>query len=120
VVTGITAAGKLSKQISVFIKEHIEFFQSFDKTIIYYDNGQVQINTILSSVFSIFLENVEFRKVIPSQYRLFQLADLMCSLQLTRLKAEEKALSKSERYFFESPKTLKKQYLQLADYKKMM
>lgn len=115
----IVAAGKLGKQISIFIREHMEYFQSFDKVIIYYDNGQIQINTILSSVFNVFLENVEFRKVIPAEYRLFQLADLTCSLQLVRLKTAERTLSRSELYFFENERTLVKQYFRLMDLKEM-
>ncbi len=39
------------------------------------DNGQVELTRILSSVFNAFLENVEFRKVTPADYRLFQVAD---------------------------------------------
>ena len=88
----IEATGKLSKQI-------------------YYDNGQVEVTRVLSSVFNALLENVEFRKVIPSQYRLFQVADLICTLKLTELKLENHTLSKSEKAFFEDERTLKKNYL---------
>ena len=70
---------------------------------IYYDNGQVEVTRVLSSVFNALLENVEFRKVIPSQYRLFQVADLICTLKLTELKLEKA--------FFEDERTLKKNYL---------
>ena len=66
---------------------------------------------ILSSVFNALLENVEFRKVIPADYRLFQVADLICTLKLTELKMENHLLSKSEIYFFNDERTLKKNYL---------
>ena len=39
----VEAAGKLSKQISAFLKEHNTYFLSFDKIIVYYDNGQTQL-----------------------------------------------------------------------------
>ena len=113
----VIAAGLLSKQISTFISEHLEFFVGFDKIIIYYDNGQIQINKILAAVFGILLDNVEFRKVLPSEYRLFQVADFICSMQLIRLKAESKSLSKSEKYFFNDYRTLKKQFFKLMDHK---
>ncbi len=113
------AAEQLSKQISMFIRDHIEYFQSFDEIVLYYDNGQIQINTILSTVFKYYLETIKFRKVIPSEYRLFQLADLVCTLQLIRLKSKAKSLSKSEIYFFENDRTLKKQYFRLMDSKEM-
>ena len=60
--------------------------------ILYYDNGQIEVARILSSVFNALLENVEFRRVIPADYRLFQVADLICTLKLTELKAENHTL----------------------------
>lgn len=71
----VEATGKLSKQISVFIREHYDFLLSFDLVKIYYDNGQVELNKVLSTLFNAFLPRVEFRKVKPSDYRLFQVAE---------------------------------------------
>ena len=39
----VEASGKLSKQISQFIKDHYDDFLSFDDVKIYYDNGQVEV-----------------------------------------------------------------------------
>ncbi len=75
-------------------------FLEFDKIKVYYDNGQVEVNKILSSVFNIMLPEVEFRKGLPSEYRLFQVADLLCTMELLRLKKADKQLSRSEITFF--------------------
>ena len=91
----------------------------FDLVKIYYDNGQVEVTRILSSVFNALLENVEFRKVIPADYRLFQVADLICTLKLTELKMQKHTLSKSEMYFFDSERTLKKNYLKALEKKEL-
>ena len=107
----IEATGKLSKQLAVFIRDNYAFFCNYDTVKIYYDNGQVEVTRILSSVFNALLENVEFRKVIPADYRLFQVADLICTLKLAELKMENHLLSKSEIYFFNDERTLKKNYL---------
>ena len=107
----VEATGKLSKQLAAFIRDNYSFFCSFDCVKIYYDNGQVEVTKILSSVFNTLLENVEFRKVLPADYRLFQVADLICTLKLTELKMESHTLSKSETYFFNDERTLKKNYL---------
>ena len=115
----VAASGILSKQISGFIKEHLTYFVGFDKVIIYYDNGQVEVNKILASIFNVLLDNIEFRRVMPSDYRLFQIADLMCTLQLMQLKNDHQILTRSEQYFFENKKTLKKHYLRFFDYKEM-
>ena len=107
----VEAAGKLSKEISGFIKEHYEYFLKFDTVKVYYDNGQIEVNKILSAVFNVLLENVEFRKVLPADYRLFQIADLVCTLKLAELKLENHLLSKSEINFFLDERTLRKNYL---------
>lgn len=107
----IEATGKLSKQLATVIRDNYEFFCSYDTVKIYYDNGQIEVTRILSSVFNALLENVEFRKVLPADYRLFQVADLICTLKLTELKMTNHLLSKSEIYFFNDQRTLKKNYL---------
>lgn len=99
--------------------EHIEFFVDFDKIIVYYDNGQVELGTILNAVFSIRFSNLEFRKAEPQKYRLLQAADFICSMELLRIKRDEKRLSKSERHFFYKPLELKKTFLKSVEKKKL-
>lgn len=101
----------LSKQLSTFIREEYDFFAGFDRIVVYYDNGQVELNKLLASVFAVMLPQVEFRKVIPADYRLFQVADLFCTLELVSLKEENHIMSKSEEAFFGSMRDMKKNYL---------
>ncbi len=115
----VDAAGKLSKQLSRFIRDHYDTFLSFDSIKLYYDNGQVELTRIISSVFNTLLENVTFRRVIPSDYRLFQVADLICTMALTELKLDAHPLSKSEFLFFGDERTLKKNYLKPLAEKKI-
>lgn len=107
----VEATGKLSRQISIFVREHYGEFLSFGDVKIYYDNGQVEVSKILSSVFNALLPKVEFRKVVPSQYKLFQVADLLCTLYLVHLKLEASNISRSELSFFGNIRDLKKNYL---------
>ena len=107
----VDMTGKLSKAIRGSLSEHEDFWNGFDKVIVYYDNGQVELTKILSSVFNTFFSNVEFRKVAPVQYKLFQVADLICTMELLKEKAEAKALSKSETEFFYSEREFRKNYL---------
>ena len=85
---------------------------------VYYDNGQIEVTKILSSVFNALLDHVEFRKVFPSDYRLFQVADLVCTLQLLELKDKKHELSQSEKLFFSDERTLRKNYLKVLKSKK--
>lgn len=108
---GVETSGKLAKQIAAFIREHYAEFLLYEDVKIYYDNGQVEVSKILSSVFNALLPNVTFRKVMPSQYKLFQAADLFCTMCLLQLKMEGSNLSKSEITFFGNQHTLNKNYL---------
>lgn len=113
----VTMAGKLSKAIADEIIIHIDYWNSFDKVIIYYDNGQVELTKILTSVFNVLCANVEFRKVQPIEYKLFQVADLICTIELLWEKAENNAFSKSETEFFGSTRDFKKNYFKVLSKK---
>lgn len=93
----VESTGKLSKQISQFIHGHYDDLLSFDHVKIYYDNGQVEVSKILSSVFNALLPPPIFRKVMPSEYKLFQAADLLCTLELVELKLKDNMFSNSEK-----------------------
>lgn len=115
----IALSGRLAKAINRALSEHIEFFSGFDRIIVYYDNGQVELGTILNAMFSIQFSNVEFRKAEPQKYRLLQVTDFICSMELLRLKQKEKRLSKSEKRFFYKPQELKKTFLKSIEKKKL-
>ena len=53
---------------------------------------------------------IDFRKVKPVEYKLFQVADLICSLELLNLKGVSNSFSKSEKEFFGSYRDFKKNY----------
>lgn len=107
----------LSRELSQMISEYRSFFHSFDRILVYYDNGQRELGLILNAVFSSHLPNVEFRKAEPTEYRLLQVADFICTLELIRIKRGEKRLSQSEKKFFYRPQELKKTFLKSIDRK---
>lgn len=115
----IKLSGRLAKEINTAFREHSEFFMDYDKVIVYYDNGQIELSAILNAVFSIYFSNVEFRKAEPQKYRLLQAADFICSMELLKIKRSEKRLSKSEEKFFYKPQELKKTFLKSIEKKKM-
>ena len=45
----IVLSGKLAKAINISMSQHQEFFGSFDKIIVYYDNGQTELSAILNA-----------------------------------------------------------------------
>jgi hypothetical protein len=106
----VTMTARLSRNIASLLRAHEEYLQGFDQIVVYYDNGQVELTKILTSVFSALFTNVEFRKVKPANYKLFQVADLICTMELLTLKIEAGQLSHSEQEFFCSVREFKKNY----------
>ena len=101
----------LSKQLKEFINSNKSYFEGFDKIIVYYDNGQGELNSILTTVFSVLLSNVEYRRVLPVDYKLFQVADLLCTIELIKNKYNKEMQSKTEKGFFGSGRDFNKNYL---------
>ena len=115
----ISLSGRLGREISNVRVHHQAFFDGFDKIIVYYDNGQIELGAIRNTVFSIHFSNVEFRKAEPQKYRLLQAADFICSMELLKIKKNENRLSKSERQFFYKPQELKKTFFKAIDKKQL-
>jgi hypothetical protein len=107
----IAMLARLSKQIATFLTENLSYFQEFDEVLVYYDNGQKELTKLLAASFGAILNNVKFKKVSPREKKLFQVADMCCTVETLSIKAERKAFTKSEKVFFISIKQFKKTYL---------
>ena len=104
---------EIERQFSTFWSCHPEL-REFDGIKVCYDCGQAPITNLLHRIFSpSFLPPVEFAQgVKPAQYKLFQVADLICSIILIEQKfAHQLAMSPSEHKFFGGPRNFKKNIL---------
>ena len=97
--------------MSQFLRDNLCYFQEYEKAILYYDNGQHELSRILNAVLATQLNNYDIRRVFPNDYRLFQVADLVCTLELLRIKVENGKLSNSEEKIFHNVRELKKDFL---------
>ena len=92
---------KLSLEINNMVKEHERYFKKFDKIVMYYDNGQEVLGTILDAIFSRFdgfEHRVEFNH---KEKRLFQVSDMLTYIDKYDYKYRSKmSFTKSEKYFF--------------------
>ena len=98
---------RLKSSLHDFIVANGEFLSSLQHVKIYYDCGQAPVTRMLHQVFESSINcPVEFAaNVKPSRYRLFQLADLICTLHLIELKLRSNIkLSRSEQQFFGGPR----------------
>ena len=112
-ITSFDISAILSKQLASFFTEYNAFFREYDKIVVYYDYGQHELATMLVAMFTILFPKPDFRHVQPSEYRLFQVADFFCSLELVKHKFETKDLSTSESAFFITEAQFKRDYLRL-------
>ena len=115
----IDLTAKLSKHISTFVKNNLAYFLEYDKIIVYYDDGQVELTRVLTSTLTALLSDISFRLVKPSEYKLFQLADMLCTLELVAIKFENKTSSRTELNFFHSYRDFKRNYLKAIRKKRM-
>ncbi len=107
----IQFTSRLSKSLANDIRSHNDFLSSYDKINIYYDNGQVELTKIITTLFTSIFANVEIRRVKPVDYKLFQVADLICTMELLSEKALSGSFTSSEMEFFYSVREFKKKYL---------
>lgn len=91
----------LAREISKFLKDNAEYINSFDKVVIYYDNGQETLATLLDAVFAT-NPNVERRIDFDhKEKRLFQVSDMMTVIDKLDYKRKNNLpFTKAEKYFF--------------------
>ncbi len=83
---------RMGRDISSAMVEHLDFFQSFDRVKVYYGNGQDIVKQALDrSVGKVLSKGVvRRRKTSMTGYRLEQVADHLCTIELALVKYEAK------------------------------
>lgn len=104
---------QLERDIRLFVCEHLSFFQGYDLVKVYYDNGQrIVKNALHAALGSTISQNaIEYRDADPATYRLFQLADYICGIELTEIRFREHKAGPSEAGFFGGSVLFRKNYL---------
>ena len=111
VVDSDDLVSRMARSLSMLIMSNLSYFQEYEKVIIYYDNGQKEVSRVINSVFNALLSCVEIRRVQPSDYCLFQAADMVCTIELLAAKLETGQLTNSETEFFRGERAFRKNYL---------
>ena len=111
-------SARIAKELSGFVKEHLDYFQSYDNIIVYYDYGQQELSVIINTILNTQFSHVDFRNASPKRYKLLQVADFICSVELLKQKRLRNQLTKSETQFFYKPGELKKNYIKSVEKKR--
>ena len=108
-----TLAARMRRDVVTFLFDHLESFQKFDIVKIYYDDGQKVVSNALREAVSYALskESVLFRKSNATDYRLSQVADFLCTIELTALKYEARETTLTDDKVFDMVGTFKGNYL---------
>lgn len=109
-----TFMARLRRDLVVFLADHLERFQSFDDVKVYYDDGQRTISHALHEAleYEISAQALLYRRASPPDYRLSQVADYICTLELVALKlGAGEATTTDEAFFGLSAPKFKRDYL---------
>lgn len=91
----------LTREIGQFINDNRDYLESFDRIVIYYDNGQETLATILDTLFA---TNPKVERRIEFDHtkkRLFQVSDMLTVIDKLDYKRKNNIpFTKSEKYFF--------------------
>ena len=91
----------LAREIGQFINNNRKYLESFDKIVIYYDNGQETLATILDTLFA---TNPKVERRIEFDHtkkRLFQVSDMLTVIDKLEYKRKNNIpFTKAEKYFF--------------------
>ena len=95
-------AGTMRRDLVNFLFDNLAEFQSYDAVKVYYDNGQHSIaeSLHLAIEYALSKDAVVYRSALPSEYRLSQAADYICTMELTAIKYVEHAATATDEKFF--------------------
>ena len=112
---------RMGRNISSVMVEHLDFFQSFDDVKVYYDNGQDIVKQALDRSVGKALSKgaVRRRKTSMTVYRLEQVADYLCTIELALVKYEAKEDGETYNKFFGGIGSFKRNWLKQARSKRI-
>ena len=98
-----TLKKKIYNEINNMIKRNEKYFNKFNKIEVYYDNGQKDLAKVIDKVFKENFNNYEHIKEFDHvENRLFQIADMLTSIDKINYKYQSKSnYSSLEKYFLE-------------------
>lgn len=112
---------RMRRDITNLLFDNLSYFQSFDRVKIYYDDGQEIVAKALHAAVEYVLskQGVLYRTVKASEYMLAQAADMLCALELTAHKFQNKEATRTDEKMFGSASSFKNNYLKAIKRKRL-
>ncbi len=114
---------RLQGQLADFLEDKRTTFDSFDRVKLYYDCGQTPITELLHDTFAAHIgPKLDFAQAVrPRDYKLFQIADLICTVKLLETKLKHGIPFKDhELKFFGSIRNFRRNILKQLKAKEML
>lgn len=105
---------RFRRDLMLFLMGDLAFFQEFAAVKIYYDNGQPMVTEALHKAidYTISRQAVMYRAATQTDYRLSQVADYICTLELTDIKYKAGELTATDiKIFGEDYQAFKRNHL---------
>ena len=95
-------AGTTRRDLVNFLFDNLAELQGYDAVKVYYDNGQRSIaeSLHLAIEYALSRDTVVYRSAQPCEYRLSQVADYICTMELTAIKFAKHATTATDEKFF--------------------
>ena len=106
-------SARMRRDLVDFVYRHFERFRSFDRAIVYYDDGQLAVTKALHECFDYMLgdDMVEYKRLRYQDRRLSQVADYLSSVELAAQRYAEGTESNTYHKLYGLKGDLKTNYL---------
>ncbi len=103
----------IERDLKIFLFDHLAYLQQFDSVKIYYDGGQSVVTKAVHRAIAscISREAIVYKDAVAGRYRLSQVADYVCGIELTNLKFERHLETRTDAAFFGAFGNFKKNFL---------
>ncbi len=104
---------RVRRDLTILLLDHLEYLQQFDKVKIYYDNVQPLVTKALHDAVAHALakDATIYRDATPQRYRLSQVADYVCTIELEAIKYSGSEETATDRLFLGTKRSFEKNFL---------
>ena len=93
-------AGAMRRDLVNFLFDNLAELQGYDAVKVYYGQHSIAEALHLAIEYALSRDTVVYRSAQPSEYRLSQVADYICTMELTAIKYAEHATTATDEKFF--------------------
>lgn len=114
-------SSRLRRDLVNFLFDNLVLFRGYDVVKLYYDDGQAAVTRSLHSALEYALARhaVCYKAASPAQYCLAQVADLICTVELTALKFHDGTATRTDDKVFGSWRTFRENFYKVIVKKRL-